>query len=90
MTREYAQRHGYILVTEIAEDDRGASGASFELEGLKRILEMAEERSFDVLVVREIDRLSRDLIKQLTIESILQGMFRAVKPFQKPFPDLHL
>ncbi|MBN1921166.1 MAG: recombinase family protein [Anaerolineae bacterium] len=87
MTREYAQHHGYGLVTEIAEDDRGASGASFELEGLSHILEMAEEGAFDVLVVREIDRLSRDLIKQLTIESMLKSYGIAVEYVIGEYPD---
>ena len=72
MCREYSQNHGYSLVAELAEDDRGASGASFELEQLGKIFELARNKSFDVLVVREIDRLSRNLAKQLIVEEELK------------------
>ena len=59
-------------MAEISEDDRGASGAAFELEGLSRVLEMAHNRRFDVLVPREIDRLSRKMSKQLVVEEELR------------------
>lgn len=72
MCREYAFQKRYQLVAEMAEDDRGAPGASFELEKLGKILEMAKERSFDVLIVRELDRLSRNLAKQLIVEEELK------------------
>src|SRR5829696_1462204 len=71
MCREYAVEKGYILIDEMAEDDRGASGASFELERLGQVLEMAKNHEFDVLIVREIDRLSRNLAKQLIVEEEL-------------------
>jgi DNA invertase Pin-like site-specific DNA recombinase len=51
-------------VAELAEDVQGASGASFELPKLNRVLDMAEAGEFDVLAVRELDRLSRNLAKQ--------------------------
>jgi hypothetical protein len=37
----------------LAEDDKGASGAAFELPELNQALEMAQTGDFDVLVVRE-------------------------------------
>ncbi len=57
--REHALAQGWTIVAELAEDDRGASGASFELPQLTRVLDMAAAHEFDVLVVREIDRFSR-------------------------------
>jgi len=36
--REYALSRGYHIVAELPEDDRGASGASFELPQLSRRL----------------------------------------------------
>jgi len=71
MCREFAQERGWSIVEEIAEDDRGASGASFELPELSRILDMAQDGAFDVMVIREIDRLSRKLAKQLIVEEEL-------------------
>jgi site-specific DNA recombinase len=69
MGREWAERRGYQIIAELAEDDKGASGASFELPQLDRALEMARDGEFDVFIVREIDRLSRNLAKQLAVEA---------------------
>lgn len=68
MCRDYAESKGWQVVAELAEDDRGASGASFDLPQLNKALEMARAGSFDVLITRELDRLARGLAKQLVIE----------------------
>lgn len=67
----HAQQHDYRIVAELHEDDKGACGASLELPQLGRIVEMAQGGLFDVLVVRELDRLSRNLAKQLIVEEVL-------------------
>jgi len=71
MCREFALENGWQVVAELSEDDRGASGASFELPELNHAREMAQSGEFEVLVVREIDRLSRKLAKQLIVEEQL-------------------
>ncbi len=71
MCRDFALQNGWAVVAELSEDDRGAPGASFELPELDRAREMARKKEFDVLVVRELDRLSRKLAKQLIIEEEL-------------------
>ncbi|HKZ41750.1 MAG TPA: recombinase family protein, partial [Candidatus Hodarchaeales archaeon] len=71
MCRDFALENGWQIVAELAEDDRGASGASFELPELDRLRDMAQKGEFDILVVREIDRLSRKLAKQLIVEEQL-------------------
>jgi site-specific DNA recombinase len=87
MCRRYAQEHGWRVVVELAEDDRGASGASFELPQLNRILEMAQDGEFDVLVVREIDRLSRNLAKQLIVEGELNKAGVEIAYTMAEYPD---
>ena len=72
LCRNYALERGYEIVAELHEDDRGASGAIFELPQLNSVRDLARARAFDVLVVREIDRLSRKLAKQLIIEEELK------------------
>lgn len=72
MGREYAAGKGYHIVAELSEDDRGASGANIDLPQLNRIREMAHAGQFDVLIVRELDRLSRNLAKQLIVEEELK------------------
>lgn len=71
MCRDFALQNGWTIVAELSEDDRGASGASFELPELNRARDMAQNKEFDVLVVRELDRLSRKLAKQLIVEEQL-------------------
>src|SRR5450759_1805942 len=72
MCRDHAQGRNWQIVAELAEDDRGASGAAFELPQLDRVREIARAKELDVLVVRELDRLSRSLAKQLFVEDELK------------------
>jgi site-specific DNA recombinase len=72
MCREYAQKHGWTVVAALAEDDRGASGASLGLPQLDRALSMARDGLFDTLVTRELDRFARSLAKQLVVETEFQ------------------
>ncbi|MFN8482967.1 MAG: recombinase family protein [Anaerolineae bacterium] len=87
MCRGYAQQHGYIIVDELAEDDRGASGVLLDLPQLNRVREMAAAKAFDVLVVREIDRLSRNLAKQLIIEQELKATSVQIEYVLGEYPD---
>jgi site-specific DNA recombinase len=87
MCREYAVKHGYQVVAELAEDDRGACGASFELPQLGRIYEMARASELDILVVREIDRLSRSLAKQLIVEEELKRSGVQIEYVLGEYPD---
>jgi site-specific DNA recombinase len=87
MGREYAQTHGYQIVAELAEDDRGASGAKIDLPELTKVREMAQAGEFDILVVREIDRLSRNLAKQLIVEQELQRAGVRIEYVLGEYPD---
>ena len=87
MCREYAHKNGWQVVAELAEDDRGASGASFELAQLNRVLEMAQAEEFNILVTREIDRLSRNLAKQLIVEERLKRAGVVIEYVLGDYPD---
>jgi site-specific DNA recombinase len=87
MCREYALERGLRIVAELSEDDRGASGASFELPTLGEVLDKAEAGDFDVLLVREIDRLSRNLAKQLIVEEELRRHGVEVQYVLADYPD---
>jgi site-specific DNA recombinase len=87
MGQEYAQDHDYQVVAQLAEDDRGASGAEINLPELTRIRDMAPAGKFDVLVVREIDRLSRNLAKQLIVEQELQRAGVQIEYVLGEYPD---
>lgn len=87
LCRDYCNQHGYTLVAELAEDDRGASGATFDLPELSQALELAHAGGFEVLVVRELDRLSRDLAKQLIVEQELKRAGVSIEYVLYDFPD---
>ena len=84
---EHAKKQGYQIIAELAEDDKGASGAKLHLPKLSEALEMARSGMFDVLVVRELDRLSRDLAKQLIVEQELKTAGVAIEYVLYDFPD---
>jgi site-specific DNA recombinase len=87
LCREYAAKRGYRIIAELAEDDRGASGAAFELPQLNQAREMAQTGLFDVLVTRELDRLSRNLAKQLFVESELKHGGVTIEYVLGEYPD---
>ena len=68
MGREYALSKGYQIVTELAEDEKGASGYEMDLPQLTHALEMARDNALDVLIVRDLGRFARRLVKQLVVE----------------------
>jgi site-specific DNA recombinase len=88
MAREYADKRGYPVVAELYEDPRRkTSGYEIDLPVLGQIREMAEARQFDVLVVRELDRLSRSLAKQLIVEEELKRAGVRVEYCLEEFAD---
>ena len=66
MCREYAGKQGYTILHEFQED-KYSSGADLDLPHLNEALDLARDGAFDVLVCRELDRMARDLAKQLYI-----------------------
>lgn len=72
--RAYAKERGYEVVGEFAEDaDRHTSGADM-LPELEKLLRLAAQNFFDVLIVRELDRLARNRFKQLSVENQLERL----------------
>jgi len=70
--RQHAQGHGWEVVAELAEDEQGISGHSLDRPKLRCILAMVQTREFDVLIVREPDRLSRSLADLLILREELR------------------
>ncbi|WP_456798949.1 recombinase family protein [Bradyrhizobium sp. USDA 4473] len=60
LCQSYAEREGLTVISTY--QDRARSGGSvMGREGLLRMLDQAREKSFDVLIVEALDRLSRDM-----------------------------
>jgi len=87
MCREYASKKGWQIVEELAEDDRGASEASLDLPQLERLRTLAQNHEIDVIVVREIDRFSRTLAKQLIIEAEMRRCGVSIEYVLGEYPD---
>ncbi len=66
--RKYATEKGYLIVEEFFEErDKHTSGADW-LPELNKIIQLASKNKFDVLIVRELDRLARNRFKQMSVE----------------------
>ena len=72
--REYAATHNYEIVQEIS--DEGISGVILDRAGLNRVREMAREKSIDVIVMLDADRLSRELAHLLILRKELDALCR--------------
>ncbi len=59
--RKYAHAHGWQIVEECIFTDEAISGATSERPGLKRLLAAAESKAFDVVLIDDTSRLSRDM-----------------------------
>jgi len=74
--QEYADAQGWILPEDLqfrdGEDDN-ASGARWDLPGLTAMLTAARERKFSVLIVPDLDRFARSLVKGLVLEEQLRS-----------------
>jgi site-specific DNA recombinase len=70
--RAFAASQGYELLEVVA--DPGVSGATKpgEREGFRRIVEMAEQGAFSVLLVWKFDRLARQIVYAVTTANDLQ------------------
>ena len=60
LCRDYASREG-MNIAEVFEDRARSGGSLMGRDGLLRLLDRAKERSFDIVVVEALDRLSRDM-----------------------------
>lgn len=68
-------------------DDNGYSGASLDRPALKRLLKDASERQFDVLYVKDISRLSRNLdMANILIKELMR--YRVTIRFCEPSMSL--
>lgn len=68
--REYAARQGWEVVG-VEKDEAVRAGALAARDGYARVLQAAQTKSFDVLLVEEISRFSRDFLGGMTA---MQGL----------------
>src|ERR1700730_3147208 len=81
LCRAKAKRDGLHVVAEY--DDRAKSGASIiGRTGIARMLDAASTGDFDVLIVEELDRLSRD-------QEDLAFVFKRLKHLSIPIITVH-
>jgi len=85
--RDMARKFGWRVVAEMVENEGQTSGASWNLPKLDEMMEKAAAGSFDVLVVTEIDRLSRRLAKQVVIEQELSRLGIEIKYVNSHYPE---
>ena len=72
---EFAAANGWTLPERLRfrdGEDENASGADWDLPGLTAMLEAARRDEFTVLVVPDLDRFARSLVKGLVLEEQLR------------------
>jgi DNA invertase Pin-like site-specific DNA recombinase len=62
--RPYAERQGYVLSDELTYTDEGSADELAQRPGLQRLLADAAAGRFDVVVVDEVSRLSRQTLTE--------------------------
>ena len=72
--RRAAERHGYTVLEDQIYFDSAVSGSRDDRVSLNTLMEAANNGAFDVLLVDDLSRLSRNQIKALTIFSQFQFM----------------
>ena len=87
MCRAYAKERGYEVVGEYYEEPNCYTPGQEWLPALEKIMELAESRTFDVLVVREIDRLARNRFKQMSIENHLESLGMRIEYAKGQYED---
>ncbi len=63
-----ARQKGYIIIDKLQEDVRGVSGADFNAPELIKALTIAKAGLFDILLIRDVKRYSRDVYKAMDFE----------------------
>ena len=72
---DFARAQGWLLPPELRfrdGDEANASGADWDLPGLTAMMEAAHRRAFRVLVVPDLDRFARSMVKGLVLEEQLR------------------
>lgn len=67
---KYAIDNGYIVIERLQEDVRGVKGDDRNAPALNKALEMAKTGMFDVLIIRDVKRYSRDVYKAMDFERL--------------------
>jgi len=82
----YAAQQGWLLPDDLRFRDVD-SGADWDLPGLQAMLAAARERRFKVLLVWDLDRFARSLVKALVLEEELKKHGVAVFYLRVPTDD---
>ena len=71
--RSFAESQGYELLEVIADPGISGARAPADRPGFRRVLQLAQERAFSMLLVWKFDRLARSLLFSVTTVNELQG-----------------
>lgn len=64
----YANEQGYVIIDRLSEDIMGVKGDDRDAPALNKALEMAQAGLYDVLIIRDVKRFSRDVYKAMDFE----------------------
>src|SRR3954447_19994541 len=73
--RAFAESQGYELLEVVADPGISGARAPAERPGFRRVLQLAQERAFSMLLVWKFDRLARSLLFSVTTVNELQERY---------------
>jgi site-specific DNA recombinase len=85
LTRGYCGEHGWNVVAVFREGHTGAE--LFEREALRQARDLAQQRGYDVLVVKSVDRFGREPVHQFIVRYELKQVGVRVVFVQDHIPD---
>lgn len=86
----FARDHGWTLPDHLRfrdGEDRAASGADWDLEGLNAAMDAAKRHEYQVLIVPDPDRFARNMVKALVLEEQLRKYGVRVVYIRMPLED---
>lgn len=85
--RRYCEDKGYRIVDELREDVRGVSGSDMFAPALREAIRLAGDGKYDKLVIRDITRFARSMVKAVICEYELNQANVKIEYVWNQFPD---
>lgn len=69
---DYAEKNGLQVVDIVIDKISGSKTKLHERQGASRLIQLAQENKFDILLAKSVSRIGRDTVENLTLKRILE------------------
>src|SRR5262245_36838938 len=85
--KEYAEENDIFVQPNLIFTDNHTSASRIDIPVLQAMIEAASRGEFNVLLVRQMDRLSRSLAKQMIVENLMKQFGVTIVYILEQFDD---